>query len=329
MTRFIRNIAIRNFKSIHGCEINRCNRINLFIGRPNVGKSNILEALSLFSVPYLRENTAKKLSSLIRLENESELFYRGDDSNEVAIITDIGSCSLNYTAKSGLNISINIGSELYSAKVDSKLNVTKAINTGQDFTPRIKRYSYKSDVVYKSGHAKYLIPPYGLNLLSIIQNYEELKIEVENFFKEYGLEIAFDKSSQTIKIIQRDRGSIFLIPYTSIADTLQRIIFYKAAIASNDDSVLLFEEPEAHAFPPYMTQFTQDIIYKKDCQYFIATHSPFVLNDFLENAQEEVAVFIVFYEKGETRLRRLTQDELHDAYQSGVDFFTNSESFIG
>ena len=65
MENFIHHIDIKNFKSIKDCEIPNCKRINLFIGRPNVGKSNIIEALSLFSIPYLKENYSKKLSNLI------------------------------------------------------------------------------------------------------------------------------------------------------------------------------------------------------------------------------------------------------------------------
>ena len=77
-----------------------------------------------------------------------------------------------------------------------------------------------------------------------------------------------------------------------------------------------------------MTHFTQEMIYNKENQYFVATHSPFILNDLLENDQDELSVFIVYYKRRETQLRQLSRDELHEAFQSGVDFFTNSESFI-
>lgn len=328
MPDFIEHISIDNFKSLKSCEIKGCKRINLFIGRPNVGKSNILEALSIFSVPYLRENPSKKLSTLIRLENEAELFYNGDTYSDVLIATNIGECRLGFTAKEGLMAIIDFfGDSFHNIRVDEKLNVKGIRNLGL-FEPPVKRYNYKADVRYKKGHAKYLMPPYGFNLLSIVENYGELKEQVIGLFKEYGLEIAFDKGSQTIKIIQSGRDGIFLIPYNSIADTLQRIIFYKAAIASNDRSILLFEEPEAHSFPPYMTHLTQEMIYKKDNQYFVATHSPFILNDLLENGRDELAVYIVHYENYETKVRQLSEQDLHEVFQNGVDLFTNSESFI-
>ncbi len=327
MGNFVNNIYISNFKSIKLCEISECKRINLFIGRPNVGKSNILEALSLFSIPYLRENSGRRLSHLIRVENETELFYNGNTDIDAVVKTNIGECKLGYNPKEGLLAVIDFFGNSYHVRVDDKL-IVRGINNRPLFEPPVKRYAYKQNVVYKRSHAKYLIPPFGYNLLAIIENYPEFKQEVINLFKEYGLEIAFDKSSQTIKVVQDDKDGLFLIPYNSIADTLQRIIFYKAAIASNSDSILLFEEPEAHSFPPYMTHLTQEMIHKTDNQYFVATHSPFILNDLLENGRSELAVFVVHYEFHETRVRQLTQDELYDVFQNGVDLFTNSESFV-
>ena len=327
MKNFIHYINIQNFKSIRDCEITDCKRINLFIGRPNVGKSNIIEALSLFSIPYLKENFSKKLSNLIRLESETELFYNGEFENKTYVQTNLGLCQLEYDPKDSLRAFLDSEGESYGAKIDSKLMVS-ALSTKSDFQTNIKRYNYKGDVTYRKGHSKYLIPPFGINLLSIIENYTELRKDVVNFFKQYNLEIAFDKSSQTIKILQKNKDGIFLIPYNSVADTLQRIIFYKAAVISNTDCVLLFEEPEAHSFPPYMTHLTQEMIYKKDCQYFIATHSPFILNDLLENAQDDLAVFNVNYEDNQTQVRQLSSSELHEVLQNGVDLFTNNETYL-
>lgn len=327
MNQFINNIYIKNFKSLNECEIQQCKRINLFIGRPNVGKSNIIEALSLFTIPYLKENSSKKLSNLVRVENEAELFFNGAWENGSEVHTNIGNCTIQFDPKDALRFFLHFNNETYGAKVDDKLNVS-ALNTTNFNETNIKRYTYKPDVKYKKGHSKYLVPPFGQNLLSVITNYKELKKQVTDLFSEYGLEIAFDKSSQTIKILQKNKDGIFLIPYNSVADTLQRIIFFKAAIASNSNGILLFEEPEAHSFPPYMTHLTQEMIYKKDTQFFIATHSPFILNDLLENAQDELAVFNVDYRDKQTQIRQLSRSELHEVFQNGVDLFTNNETYL-
>ncbi|GAB3429829.1 AAA family ATPase [Niabella aquatica] len=328
MSNFINSIQIENFKSIRFCEIEGLRRINLFIGRPNVGKSNIIEALSLFSIPYLHEGASRKLSNLIRLENAPELFYNGSVTKDGRVASNIGNCRFGYNPKEGLKVILDFDGFSFNYLIDDKL-ITKGLRKLDVFEPPVKRYNYRLDIAYKKSHSKYLIPPFGSNMLSIIEEYPELKSQVISLFEEYGLEIAFDKSSQTIKVIQSDdKNGIFLIPYNSIADTLQRIIFYKTAIASNNNSVLLFEEPEAHSFPPYMAHITQEMIHKPDNQFFIATHSPFILNDLLENARKELAVFVVHYEDFETKVKHLSDGELHEIFQSGVDLFTNSESFV-
>lgn len=324
----LEHISIENFKSIKQLRLNNLNRINLFVGRANGGKSNIIEALSLFSMPYLRENTSKKLSNLLRLETETELFYNGNIERDAIITTNLGNCKLGYNPKDGLKAELDFSENSFLYKVDDKLNV-KGSFRNEYFEPPIKKYVFKPDAKYKRSHSKYLVPPFGFNLLSIIEHYDELKQHVYKLFKEYNLKIAFDKGSQTIKIIQSDvKNEIFLIPYNSISNTLQRIIFYTAAISSNNNSVLLFEGPEAHSFPTYMVHLTQEMIYKKDNQFFIATHSPFIFNDLLENSRDELAVFVVYYEDHETKVRKLSSDELHEVYQNGVDLFTNNESFV-
>lgn len=328
MSNFIQNLHITNFKSIRDLLVKNCARINLFIGKPNVGKSNILEALSTFSIPFLRENSSRKLSHLIRLENETELFYNGNIDLDAVIETPVGVCRMGFNPKDGLKANINFhGDSWENLRIDDKL-IVKGISNHPYFEPPIKKYQYKHNIVYKRAHSKYLIPPFGSNLLSIIENYDDLKQQVIALFREYNLDIAFDKASQTIKVIQDKKDGLFLIPYNSIADTLQRIIFYKAAIVSTNDSILLFEEPEAHSFPPHMTHLTQEIIHKRDNQYFIATHSPFILNDLLENVRDELSVYMVDYKDRQTVVNHLTSDQLHEIFQHGVDLFTNSESYL-
>lgn len=326
MSNFIKHIHIRNFKSIRNCELKDCSRINLFIGRPNVGKSNILEALSLFSLPFLRENVSKKITHFIRLENETELFYNGNYEQPIIVETDNASCKIQYHQNEALTVDLKTPQGGGQYQIDNKLNFRFGRN--EPFVPFVRKYHFTSHTSFKKGHSRYLIPPYGYNLLNVIERDEKLKSEISDMFKEYGLSLVFDKSSQSLKIMQPEKKGIFLIPYNSMADTLQRVIFFKTAIASNHDAVLLFEEPEAHSFPPYITHITQEMIYRKENQYFIATHSPFILNDLLENSREEISVFNTNYNRHQTEVRKLTEKELNDIYQNGVDLFTNNESYI-
>jgi len=87
MDHFIDHIEIQNFKSIRHLEVGGLKRINLLLGRPNVGKLNLLEALSLFALSYVWEGL-KKLTDLVRLTNSRELFYDGNFGQEILLTSN-------------------------------------------------------------------------------------------------------------------------------------------------------------------------------------------------------------------------------------------------
>jgi hypothetical protein len=51
----IKTLEIKNFKSIKHLKLD-CKRVNVFIGKPNTGKSNLLESVGIFSLPFVNEN---------------------------------------------------------------------------------------------------------------------------------------------------------------------------------------------------------------------------------------------------------------------------------
>jgi AAA15 family ATPase/GTPase len=105
---------------------------------------------------------------------------------------------------------------------------------------------------------------------------------------------------------------------------LQRYIFYLLAIKTNNECVLLFEEPEAHSFPKYVRDFSQMIINDRTNQFFITTHSPYVLNTIVENAKpEDVAVFKVDYQRSKTLVNPISEKELSKALNFGNDIIFN------
>jgi hypothetical protein len=83
----IQTLEIQNFKSIRYLQMD-CRRVNLFIGEPNTGKSNILEALGLFSVPHTWE-----IRDFVRMESMDDLFYEHDISQRVMVRYDGGESS--------------------------------------------------------------------------------------------------------------------------------------------------------------------------------------------------------------------------------------------
>ena len=81
----ITRLQIDHFKSIESLDI-ECNRINIFIGEPNTGKSNILEAMAFFTFyDQFVGGSFEKLSSYIRFKDLSNLFTDGLLDHDVSL----------------------------------------------------------------------------------------------------------------------------------------------------------------------------------------------------------------------------------------------------
>ena len=345
----IDNIEIKNFKSIRHQKIEGCKRINVFIGYPNVGKSNILEALSLLA--FIRDKRRPTgLKGLVRLEKLSQLFNY-NNIQEPAIVTFNKDYSLlaNYDDENFLLLSMNKENEkkpydfpILNLKVGIEYLDERQKDRMDDFSGRfpdlqnftVKPYKFSEPKIFnETFSALELKIPFGRNLFELIVNNPDIQKEFSELLKPYNLDLIIDVSSTDVKISPKIKdGIIHTIPISLMSDTLVRLLFFKTAILSNKNSILLFEEPESHMFAPYISKFNNDILYdKNNNQFFITTHSPFVLNDLIDNLEkEELAIYIVRYEKeiGETKIDRMTYEDVHDAYQFGSDFFMNIDQFI-
>ncbi len=343
----IDNIEIKNFKSIRHQKIEGCKRVNVFIGYPNVGKSNILEALSLLT--FIREKRPIGLSGLVRLEKLTQLFNYFNIQNPAIIeLNKKYSLSIKYEDENGLLfrlidhngkdflfnsglLNMKVGmSQIFSGSTDKIDDFSGRINELQTFN--VKPYKYSETKVFnESFSALELKIPFGRNLFELIVNNPHVQKEFSKLLKPYNLDLIIDISSNDVKtILSIKDGIIQTIPISLMADTLISLIFFKTAILTNKNSVLLFEEPESHMFPPYISRLTHDIIHdENNNQFFIATHSPFVLNDFMEDMdKDELSIYAVGLLDGETIIRRLSGEEIAEVYQYGIDLFFNLENYL-
>jgi AAA15 family ATPase/GTPase len=328
MDNFIDSVDITNFKSIRSAGIEDCLRINLFIGRPNVGKSNLLEALSLFSIPYMKYNENPLLKQFVRAETDSELFFDGNMDTPISIDTPLYSLAIEKEHK-GIMVSIT-DKRKRGEKEKIYLENLKSdqVYSHLDDMP-FKAYHFPEEFGKKNKLENFLLPPEGDNLMDALRLLSGIKEELSAILNSYGLGYVFDMNSREIKIMsQKKTSEIFLIPFNSIADSLKRLIFYKTAIESNKNSILIFEEPEAHSYPPYISNITQSIIASETNQFFLTTHSPYVVNDLLECNTNELSIYLVDLKNGETIVKRVSDNQMQEIYDSGADLFFNTETFI-
>lgn len=314
----IRNINIRNFKSLENVVIQGCRRYNIFVGRPNVGKSNILEALSLFALPYIAGGKFN-ITQLLRMDyNASSLFYNGDLSSVIEIIAGKHRCAVSL--QDGGKLLFNLNNTPYPV-------INLKVEASLDKYPVFKPYYYGQHLSSESVTMPFLCPIGGDNLMQVIKQYDSIRNDISKLLARYGLKLMLDTAAQQIRITKElDADTSFIIPYTAMASSLKRLIFYKAAIGSNKDSVLIMEEPEAHSYPPYIVKVIQSMLESDTNQYFLTTHSPYVINEFLEN-KADIAIFLVDYINGKTIIKTLTDKQLQQIYEEGVDLFFNTEFF--
>ena len=322
----IENIVIENFKSIKKVNLDT-NRINLFIGESNTGKSNLLEIFGLLS--WWGNKTAR-LNDFIRFQNMSNLFYDDLTDNEIIIKIDKISLRLGYQydyfrlEDINKEIYINIG----HGGEEKGGGMSGGGETIRNKFRIIKFYKYKDLDSFMSGIPMPLEPPYGHNLFSVVYSKKQNRETMKNFVKNFGFFLVFKPQEKIFEIQKQIKDTITSYPYILASDTLKTVIFYLFAIISNRNATLIFEEPEAHAFPYYTRFIAEKIAFDKQNQYFIATHNPYFLSSVLEKApKKSTNVFITYFEDYQTKLKLLSEEQIREILDFDLDPFFNIRSF--
>jgi len=332
----ITSLKIEHFKSIEDLDI-ECSRINIFIGDPNTGKSNILESLGVLSFCGSLIPGNQGIQEFVRFQYLADLFTDGSLDRDVKISiknkTDAGVIydsilikpesseykffkdTYNETDKEKWDNTVphiapkqNIGPT--SQSVGSLPLVITLRNNGQfskqgdyqksklrNFHP-IKFYRFHEQVDFNDQSTDEFKPPYGRNLVHFINAHKKLQEMVGNILKDEGYRLLLKPWENKIEIIRDSDFISRAFPYFLMSDTLQRIIFYLITIRSNENATLVFEEPESHSFPYYTKNLGEIIALDKKNQYFIATHNPYLLYAIISKApKEDVNVFITFMDK--------------------------------
>lgn len=321
----ITKLSISNFKSVRQLDI-ECKKVNLFIGEPNTGKSNILEALALLS--WCGQSGQEPLSNYVRFELMQYLFYDGlvaDQSVEIRISTkEIDPTGIRVTFNTNLYEIRKWEGNRAFRKVDNRGRYRGSTVFGH--TRDIKFFRFKNLAKYDNKEPGALKPPSGTNLFSVVFGSETLRETMKEFYHKYGLKLFMKPHERVFELVKQADDSLISYPYTLSSDTLRRIIFYTVAIASNKDSVLVFEEPESNAFPYYTKYLGERIALDQTNQFFIATHNPYLLSAIIEKARkEDVKVFITYFKDFQTRVKPLMPDQVAELMEA--DPFFNMDRF--
>jgi predicted ATP-dependent endonuclease of OLD family len=307
----INKLMITNFKSIRHLAINST-RVNIFIGKPNAGKSNILESLGLLSSLYYLN-----LRNFIRLESPANLFYDEILDEPIEISFDLmkgeeGPVRYTNTVvfendrfhfKDGTHTAMNID-----------YHFAGSFSNAEKLYSSIKFYRFKYSERFDDPSAAFLLPPFGTNLFAVIMAKKELKSLISDMFNTLGLHLGLRSKDRTLEAVKHVENVFYNYPYITISDTFKRMIFYTAVLETNRDSTIVLEEPESKSFPIYTKEIAEWIGQdKNNNQFFISTHNPYFLKSVVEKTpSEDLSVFITYYEDYETKVKKMSEKSLSE-----------------
>ncbi len=349
------HLEIRNFKSVEHLELS-CRRINVLIGKPNSGKSNILESLGLIS--YVGHSSrGSNLDSFVRCDDVTNLFYGGLLGRPIEITLNRSRSldgELRIQERVGLVLGYDKGRfrggvgeeglirERGAAPINTPI-VPRAyamVGSGQSLSvsqgtgalgivPTCKFYRFEPLSSFPVKAGGYLLPPSGENLLSLLLRETDLANEVKALFSENGLQLGLRSEENRIDVLTEYGSSSFSHPYYLTSSHLQRLVFHIAALRTNSESLVVLEDPENHPYSSHEEGLAESIA--RDGfgnQYFIATNSPHFLKSLLEKTpQEDMAVFVTSAYDYRTRVRQVPQHDLA-VLSHGADLLSNFRALI-
>lgn len=154
-----------------------------------------------------------------------------------------------------------------------------------------------SDIIFS-----HFIPIYGKSVIKkeIEKNHPTILFEIEN--KSYSIHVSDIKKIQNIlfQYLVTDHCDIFL------------------------------EEPEANLFPPTQSNLVEWLLSltkgEQPNNLFVATHSPYILNAFIEKQDIDIALLYTRTTGGLMTVKTATEQDVQEIYDYGVDAFFNIET---
>ena len=327
----IDHLHIKNFKSVKDVKIDP-KKVNVFIGRPNVGKSNIIESISMLNIKGHLGQLNEIDKSVVRFRSIGNLFNNKKEAisiqsniTEVLIKLEVNN-SCRFLGIDPLSTPEKNPSIFSSyTNLDGRF-IKKAESLGNSPDLNIKLYKFREKDLRLRNIQNFqtnLNYPFGENLMSVIESDIELTKDFAEILQEYELDLVFIDDDRKFVIQKKEKSRINQLPLELIADTIKRYIFYLVSIKTNKYSTLIFEEPESNSFPPYIVELAENIAVSNN-QFFITTHSPYILETLFNRCEpNDLAIYHIEYQNHETVANLLPRNSVKELLELKGDVFYN------
>ena len=311
---FITELKIEEFRGIRKCESPiKLSKFTVLIGRNNVGKSAILEALYLFPHPKITDIIYDQykihvIRGLHNAQTINSLIYGYYGSARLEYIFD--SKCLGISISSDGNIEVNVDDSTISSlsnlretlKIEELENITFLIPNNFHFISRIYNVILREwDKIVKFG--------YHIKVAKVISR----------CVKEEITEILDGKR---IRKVLPD-GNIFYINLDDLGDGIRKVVKVMLLIESLNPNIILWDDFEIFAHPTLIKEILRWLA-EGDWQVIISTHSINVLYELinLKDILSEDASILQLYKTKDDVLKYnvLTLEELEDLILANQDW---------
>lgn len=197
------------------------------------------------------------------------------------------------------------------------------------------------DFTNTSSGLQSLIPMFvHLNYLSVVQvgksdnssvtgNKEKIdltKLVYDYFSPLFGEKVIEDIGGKRSSVVLEINGEAYSMQRSDIKKMDDIISQYIVT----DHCDIFLEEPEANLFPPTQSSVVEWLLAmttgEQSNNLFVATHSPYILNSFLEKKNIPMTLLYTRMLDGQMVIRTATEEDIQGIYDFGVDAFFNIES---
>ena len=316
-------VQIRNYKSIRDLKFD-ANRVNLFIGEPNTGKSNIVEALSFFA-----EGAFDHFKELFRFKSTADLFFDQKVANELRVQAGDWDFSFKFN---GANFAgqflenIGPGTKMPRGGIQAG---HAGLTSHVQLKTSVRYYTFKPFDSFPNRQPGDLNPPFGDNLVAVLYSNEELRQRIGSVIRQKGFRLQLKPAENEMLIAKDVNDELYSYPWGSVSETLRRVVFFMAVLETNQKMTLLFDEPEANTFPFYTKYLAERIAFDETNQFFITTHNPYLLSSIVEKTpKDKLSVFVTRMEKFETKIKQVPDKNLAELLELDSDAFFNLDRLV-
>jgi hypothetical protein len=211
----------------------------------------------------------------------------------------------------------------------SSIAFTNTSSGLQSLIPLFVLLNYLYSTQYESEKAKRISGDWeDTDLVNTI--YEKLfkeKGRTEGVMQEYTSVIDDSKVSVRLPYTKAVGGSLLKFDNEETYKEFNDI--YNRYLLTDHNNVFL-EEPENNLFPPTQSQVSdwlkEHTLGRNNNTLMIATHSPYVLNRFLEYNINDFALFFTANDNQYSKVCTATDEDIQAIYDDGVDAFFNIEN---